>query len=499
MSASRSFGAFVGHDGVCLVEYQVERTGIRVIEEWTDQRLSTSVAEAIGRLVRLVSATGASNPQVALAIEQFGVFHHVMTLPGASDDVLRPVVRREVQRVFGIPDPVFAFTRGTSLEERRGPDRADERTVPRQLFVAGAPRETVDALRDGLVEQGIDVQIATVVPKAIHSLYEASGGTHEPTAVLVVLEGGSHLSFFLDGRLELAIDPPIALEGERPSVASILDQVERGAVYFRQQFRGAAASRLLLAARDSEYDALAAALEQRLGVQVKRLFSGANTPEAVVGMGAVLEARNNGPLDLYPHPPTLASRLATLVRGPNAFATAAAAVALIAGLWCASQYLALAALRGDAARLSASIRSEIPAIEPMRQIAERRGNFAKQVDFLHAARDERATLATSLGAIAQEAPPGIGFDSLQVARSAAGWIAALEGQAIGATAAQAARTLDSFFRSVRARQGVASPSLDHFDYPAPPASNDSTPKPTGPVVIQFRLSFSMARTAGASH
>ena len=491
--APRNFGALISHDCVCLVEYGAERTGIRIIAQWTDSIRSASIDDALSHLLSLLSQADARHATLALAIEQFGVFHHVLTLPGADDEVLRPVVRREVQRVFGIADPVIAFTRGLP-QERREPARADARTAPRQLFVAGAPRDTIDVLGDKLSDPRIDIEIATVVPKAIHSLYEASGGALEPTAVLVCLEGGPHLSFFLDGRLELAIDPPIALDGERPSVPMMLDQVERGAVYFRQQFRGATATRLLLAAREGEFDALAAALEQRLGVVVSPLFSGSSSPEAVVAMGAVLEAQSQTPLDLFPHPPTVAERMAVLLRGPNLAVAGATAAAVIAGLWALSQFTTLSSVRGDTARLQTSVDQGIPVVAPMRQIAQRRADFEHQVEFVRKSDGERSTLTRTLEAIAEEAPPGVRFDSLRVSRAPTGWSAGIGGQVTGATAAQAVRNLDTFFSAVRTRGGVSSTSLDQFDYPA--TGTDSLHTGAHDIVIMFRMSFQIAREGG---
>ncbi|HEY4217836.1 MAG TPA: hypothetical protein VGM67_11910 [Gemmatimonadaceae bacterium] len=493
-SAKRTFGALVSHDGVCLVEYAVERTGIRVVGEWSESGHSASIGDALERLRGLLSANDVRGGSIALAIDQFGVFHHVMMLPGANDDVLRPVVRREVQRVFGVTDPAFVFTRG-GMQERRAPGRADARTAPRQLFVAGASRETVDALASAFPEKRVYVDIATVVPKAIHSLYQASGGGVEPTAVLVCLDGGPHLSFFLDGRLELAIDPPIALEGDRPSPSVIVDQVERGAVYFRQQFRGAEATRLLLATRENEYAELAAAIEQRIGVRVSPLFEGTSSPEAVVAMGAVLEARNEDAdaLDLYPHPPTIADRAAVLMRGPNLAVSAAVAAAVIAGFWAFSQFTALSTVRRETTALRAAARSSAQAVEPMRQIAERRADFTRQAAFVEQSDAERATLTAALEAIAEEAPVGVHFDSLRVSRSAAGWSGAIDGQTSGATTAQSVRSLETFFNAVRAKPGVSSASLDQFNYPS--SGPDTTHAGNQSVGLVFRITFEIARTA----
>jgi len=496
LSASiRHFGALIAHDSVALVEYDAERMGLRVIDQWVDATRSASIDQAIDRLRALLESVDARMASIALAVEQFGVFQHSMTLPAATDEVLRPIVRREVQRVFGVADPVIAFTRG-AIDERREPSRADARTAPHQILVAGAPQETINALRDRLADKTVNVECVTVVPKAMHSLYDATGGALEPTAVLVCLESGPHLAFFLEGRLEMAIDPPIALEGDRPSVEMILDQVERGAVYFRQQFRGATASRVLLAASPKDYEELASALQSRLGAHVKPLFSGVTAPEAVIAMGAVLEARQAAPLDLFPHPPTVAERVRNLMRGPNAAVAASVAAAALAILFAGRQVTSLHGDRAATERLRNSLKATIPTVEPMRQIAERRSDFAKQVEYVRSVQGERSALAQSLVAIASTTPDAIRFDSLHVTRSATGWNVIVAGAAKGASGAQAVRSLDGFFTSLRMRDGVSDANLDRLDYPA---TNDTTHKAPTAVVIQFRASFALARPSGASH
>jgi hypothetical protein len=486
----RSFGALVAHDGVTLVEFETERTGIRVANQWSDNGRSTTIDEALNRLTALISTLGIRRGRLSVAIEQFGVVHHVMVLPPAADEVLRPVVKREVQRVFGVPDPVVAFSRGAA-QERREPARADEKTAPRQLFVAGAPSSTVDALASRLAMKGWTIEIATVVPKAMHALYEMSGAPLEPTAVLLCLESGPHLAFFLDGRLELAIDPPIALEGDRPSLAMVLDQVERGAVYFRQQFRGASASRILLAAPADEYEALASELEQRLSARVKPLVVGNASPEAVVAMGAVLEAQSASPLDLFPHPPTAGERIATAVRGPNAVLLGAAAAAIIAVLWGASQYRTLTSARRENERLRQTVAEAIPALGPMRQTAERRAGVMRQIDFVRRGLDERSALSRSLTGVASSLPDGVVFDSLSVTRAADAWDVHIAGVSHGMSAAQAVGGLQAFLQGLRTRPSISGTTLNNFDY-----VNGDSLAPSNSVQIQFHLTFNVKRAEG---
>jgi len=488
-AARRAFGAFLAHDGVCLVEYQRDRMGARVVGQWADAGRSASLDEAIERLVRLLAARGAKNGRLAIAIEQFGVQHHVMMLPDAPNEILEPIVRREVQRAFGLADPAVAFTRGRVAQPRSTP-ASGTKADPRQTFIAAAPRSAVDTLRMRLAGRGIEIEAVTVVPKAIHSLYEATGAALEPTAVLVCLEGGPHLAFFLDGRLELAVDPPIALEGERASVSMVLDQVERGAVYFRQQFRGAVATRVLLAARPDEYDALASALEQRLAARVKPLFAGAASPEGVVAMGAVIEAHHSAPLDLFPHPASLESRVRAALRGPNGVVAAMASMAAAAGIWAAVQVSGFASAHMSADRARVAARMSISATAPMRLVAERRVDAVRKIEFVENSERERAVLSRSLREVAARVPDGVRFDSLRVSRTTAGWVAGISGQASGATAAQAVGGIDSFYRAIRARQEVSQVTLDQFEYPTSTSLADST-RHAADVVIQFHLSFNL--------
>lgn len=493
--SARTFGALVAHDGVCLVEYRAEKTGFRVVSQWASHERSPSIDQAVARLAALIATRGVRRPKLAIAVEQFGVVHHTMTLPSADDAVLRPIVEREMQRLFGLTDATIAFTRGRAADQRDAPRNMSAAT-PTQIFIAATPRDTIDAIYARLIAAGIDVEIATVVPKTMHSLYEATGASNETTAVLVCLEGGPHLAFFIDGRLELAIDPPIALEGERAPIAVILDQVERGAVYFRQQFRGATATRMLLAAPPDEFASLAAALEERLHVHVSPLFSNDVSPDAAIAMGAVLEARQKSPLDFYPHPPTFAERLRASLRGPNGAVAAVGAAAVIAGIWAGAQFLSLSSTRAENERLRASIRSSLATVEPLRHVAERRADYAHSVSFIDATASERRALTTTLHGIADAAPTGVRFDTLRVARAQNGWAAEIAGEVVGATAAQAAAGLDVFYQSIRRRAGITTATLDEFEYPAPSGA-DSAKKAAGPVVIDFKLSFTIARAEGS--
>jgi Tfp pilus assembly protein PilN len=486
VTTQRTFGALLSHDTVCLVEYVAEQSGVRIVKQWVDRERTELITDAVARLSTLLSALGLEKPRVAIAIEQFGVFHHVLTRPNAPDDVLRPIVARESHELFGVEDPVVVFARGPVRERREG-GRADSRTAPTQFFVAGAPRHTIDTIHRMLADDGVDVEIVTVVPKSVHGLYRATGATLEPTAVLVCLESGPHLGFFLGGRLELALDPPVSVGGERAPVQVILDQLERGGANLRQRFGGVAATQLFLSAPAGEFDAIVAAHDDRL--HVSALFAGA-APEAVVAMGAVLEALQSEPLDLHPRAPAVVDRARSVVRGPNAGLIGVAAAALAAGIWATTQLVSLSSARREADDLRAALAAGAPALQPLRRTAELRADFAGSLDFVAATQDERSMLTNSLKAIAESVPADVQFDSLNVARAATGWTVTIAGESTGGSAARAVNTLDALYQSVRGSSGVTAASLDNFDYPAA-ARRDST-RAGSPVVIRFKMTLTLA-------
>src|SRR5205085_11190866 len=133
--------------------------------------------------------------------------------------------RRELSRALGIEDAVFSFAIGAEAERRQSLRDASA-PVPRRIFIGGAPAAVVAALRGALTRASLDVLGATVVAESIRRLYLAAPRSAEPTAVLACLPSGAHLCFFIDGRLELAIEPAIGAEGDRLDPTAIVDELE---------------------------------------------------------------------------------------------------------------------------------------------------------------------------------------------------------------------------------------------------------------------------------
>lgn len=495
--ARRTFAAVVEPDGVWLVEYRREAAGYRVVQQTSDVRRMPSARDAFDSLATLVRNADARRATLRIALQHFGAFHHIMTLPRADDRVLQPVIRREMQRTFNVTDPVIAFTSGTPVE-RRSAERADATTAPSSYFVGGASQETVDALVDALAVPGLTVECVTVVPEAIRRVHEVASSSDDVTASLVCLASGPHLAFFIDGQMEVALEPPIALETESlVDPAMVVSQVERGVVYLRQQFRGAEPKSLFLAAPPGSYDALAATLEERFGIRVRPLMPQIPGPEAVVAMGAVLEGDDSHPIDILPHPPSLAERVRDSFRGAQGIATVTSAVAAVVAFWAVMQVNHVRRDNQEVLRLRDQLNASLQAAAPIRQAAERRAGFMQRIIVSDDVRVERLGLSTELAGLANILPRTMHFDSLVVARTQTGWTTRVHGEVATPSAAESVRDLNDFFRGLDKRPGVTSATLDQFEYPAATA-HDSAEKAHDDGLVRIHFQVSFASRVGAT-
>ena len=445
MAPPRTFAALIDQDSVVVLEYQQEKAGFRVVDTRTETRRFTT-AEAVADVVlQLLTEMKAKRASLAIVLQHFGSFFHTLVLPPAPDDVIRPIILREVQRSFNIVDPAIAYSAGAAVE-RRDATRAGGQ-VPRQMLIAGAPKGVIAALHSRLSKARIDVECLTVIPEVFRRLYDALDGSTEATAVLICLHNGPHVAFFVNGNLELAIDPPLALEGEAPlDSAVVIDQLERGAIFLRQQSRGTVATRLLLAAPAADYDALASKIEARTGMRVASLGGGIGSPETVVAMGAVLAARGTDRLDLFPRSPTLDARIKNAMSGPSLISTTLLTAAAVAAFWCAMQVMVLQRTEGDIVKLQARVEQSVPAVSALRESAQGRQRIAGIRANLEASRSERLAVAEVLLGMSRAAQSGAQLDSVSVNRVEGGWKATVFGRASGASGAAAMGVASGLYR-----------------------------------------------------
>lgn len=491
---SGDFAALVGAHGVWLLEYVEESGGLRVVQSWNHPGPYATPDEAFAALRRLLDARDSRRARLAIAVNGFGALHHTVLLPGASAEVLEPLVRREVMRSFDLQNPVIRFTEGEPVE-RRSKRRTESDSGLRMVFIAAIPRETSAAMQLHLDGRAVQVQCVTVVAESLRHIYASLGASREATAVLVCLAGGPYLAFFLNGHPEIVIDPPEGMDGEGAADPELLQhQVERGEIYFRQRFGGAEPTRLLLAAPSSDDGSLAMLLHDSMGIPVEPLVGrGDSTPEAIVAMGAAFAGRVAGSIDLFEREPTAAQRLRSATRTFGAPTLAMGAVAIVAALWLLMQLVGLQ--RANAARdsLQKGLNAAVASASPAQSMAQERATHATQAAALRTIYGGRARLAGALASMARVATDPLRFDSLEVRQGAkGGWSVSLVGAVMGTPGSSAVRTLNDFYAALRTQPSISLATLERFDYAgsstAPGARPDSTFRGRG-VALTFVVSF----------
>lgn len=485
MAASRSFAALIDQDSVVVLEYAQERAGFRLIGGDSRSQRFASPDAAADAVAEILAARKARNASVSVVLQHFGSFFHTLVIPPTSDEHLRPIIANEVRRSFNIADPAIAYAAGAAVE-RRDASRAGG-PLPRHLFVAGAPRSVAEALQARFQKARIRVDGLTVVPEVFRQLYDALDGSTEATAVLVCLQNGPHVAFFVNGQLELAIEPPLPLEGEAPlGTAMIIDQLERGAIFLRQQARGAVATRLLLSAPAADMESLASTIEARTGMRVAPLGEGIGNPESVVAMGAVLAARADDRLDFYPRPPAFDEQLKRAMSGPGLITSTLLAAAAVAAFWAGMQVLTVRRERADLERVQAQVDRALPMIDNARQSATGRERIAAIRTALRDANVGKSKLAELMGHVGTAPQSGAQLDSLRIERVAEGLQARMFGHSTAATGPAAMSAATSLYRHFGAVGGLA--NLGFESAYTPRGAGATTPAPAGEE-LKFTISF----------
>lgn len=491
MARPRTFAALIDQDSVVVLEYTQEKAGFRVVDTRTAVRRFATPESVADVVIQLLQEMKAKSVSLSIVLQHFGSFFHTMVLPPAADEVIRPIILREVQRSFNITDPAIAYANGGSLERRDAP-RDGVTQVPRQVLIAGAPKDVVAAFHASFTKARIRVEGLTVIPEVFRRLYAALDGSTEATAVLVCLANGPHVAFFVNGRMELAIDPPLALEGEAPlDSAVIVDQLERGSIFLRQQSRGTVATRLLLSAPTPEYEGLASTIEARTGMHVAPLGRAIGSPEMVIAMGAVLAARQDDRLDLFPRTPTIEKRIRGAVAGSSSITTGFLTAAVVAVIWAAAQFSVFTREKNDLIRLQNQVSNAIPAVTTMRQSAQGRERIAGIRSTLAFSQDERRRVSDLLSNLAASAPPGAQLDSFSVARAAEGWKTVAFGRAVGPSGAAAVGAATGMYHYLQQR----SPKLKDLDFQVSSYVPRPTADPAHPQVGTDQLMFTVTFVA----
>lgn len=472
--------------GASLVEYARTPDGLQILEQRTVSGRLTSAAEAAESLAQVMRLEAGEAVHLAVAIRGFGAEHLIVSLPPAGDEVLRPVVGRELARVYPeLEQPVYEFARGGDLD-RRVRERPEQAGQPRQELLVGAvPREMTLSLSRELESRGISLDHMTVLPQALQQLYAEIDHGRGPTGVILMLSGGPLIGFFQDGQLRFVLEPrpsfDASLDGERES---LLEQLERGKLYLRQTFRGAEMQRVLVSTDVQSAPDLIAFLAESLGIEVGAFGSDVSAPDPLIALGAVRDAEGTASINLSPRAVSQVVRVRR-ARERNVVIAADVVIA-VAILWAVASVWSLQQLSRQVATSTAQLQRGTPLIPTMRGVAESRRDYRREAASLDSLAADRAGVARVLTAIAGTTRSDVQLEELTLTRNGPTWGADVVATSVGPTTASALYGVDRFYRSLASMITLSNRQLVDVVYVSPQAG--------GSTALRFHVTFSFNPT-----
>ncbi len=475
----RRFAAVVSPHGLHVVEYDRARGGLALHGGIRQSDPGGDAGALAASLADAIESMGGRGGELVLALAGFGTAHHILTLPVADEEILRPIVGRELRRYYPkLDDPVIDFVRGAEVEG----------SSPRkqEVLVGAVPRQLGVTLARTLAERKVTLHHVTVLPEVLQTLFDTFDGSPDPAVMVLLMETGLLIGCFHHRALRLFIEPPQDVHG-RPlrDPEAVTEQVERANLFLRQQFPTETVSRVLLAAPTGEYDAAESALRAELESDVVRM---ADAPAgSLAALGAALDADGPRPLRLLP--PEVRPRTPA-ERWTRRLATAAAGVLMAAAVWWAGAGMTVARVEADRARsMEGRVRTELAWLNSVERTLEARRDHETRVTFLSGATDARAGTRRILAAVAAAAPSGIRLDTLRVAREGDGWALRLSGRAEGGTSAEAVRAVDRLYRGIPERLPADELELGDLRDVQEPEQDTTMAAGFAPVAIGFHMSF----------
>lgn len=469
-------GAFVCSRGVTVIECHRTATGMEIHRSLDVTHALRTPTEAAEHLAGALESAGIARALVSVSLRGFGIGHHSLQLPPASDAVLGPIIEREVRRLEPeLRDPIVSWTALPPLDTSAG-----DATPQRSFFAAAAPPETVQVFEQRLAASGHRLAHLTALPAGMQRLLDQFDSGTGTLATVTPLPDGAFIGFSLNGGFRLIVEPPLAPNAHYET-AALAEEVDLGAVFVRQQFRGMNLDRVVLVgALESLFD-LKPALGERLHVAVKQVEFPGVSPSALAALGAVLDRESPTPLSLggdsrsrVPSRPATRLELISMV---------AVVVLGLFGAW--TLYETVRAMRAESALVSArrQVAQDSFVLEPIRATADQRRVVQDALAAVHMVAGDRVGLQGMLAGVAAVAHPPVRLDSLRLVRRESAWRAVVGGRVTGLSNARAVQALHDLYREIPQRLTVDSLRLDELTYA------DDGDGQTGESVVRFRLSF----------
>jgi hypothetical protein len=472
-----SVGVYLCPRGVFGIECQPASNGMEVVRTFGDPFGLRTPEEAADHLVSVLSAAGISRADVSAAVRGFGVAHHTLQLPPASDDVLGPIIDREVRRLEPhLGDCVVQWMPLPALEP------ASTAAPPqRSVFAMAAPTELVGALQSRLGAARHRLRHLTTLPVAMQRLLDQFDSGTGTIATIAPLPDGAYIAFSLAGAVRLIVEPPLPSDVSHEA-AALAEEVDLAAMFVRQQFRGANTDRVVLVGARASLQELKTSLSERLRAPAKQLEADNLSPVGFVALGAVLDSQEAVPQSLGG-----STRSRAVARGLSRLETvslAAVVILALVGFWTMAE--SVRSIRAGSALADAQQRIEREAfgLAPARATAEQRRVVRNALDAVQLAATDRQRFQTVLAGIAEATRFPVRIDTLRLTRVDAGWRAVLNGDVESTTNARAVQALHELYRDIPRRLPVDSVHLDRLSY----AEGEQA---EGIGAVRFQLSFAI--------
>ena len=468
-------GAYVCPRGAFTIECKRSRGSLEIVRALEVPMPLESAEAAADHLMQVLRSARIARGHVVLAIRGFGLVHHVLQMPPASDAMLGPIIDRELRRLE--PQLERAVVSWTSLPPL---ETGAEDTPQRSLLTVGAPAELVTVFEERLKAGGLVLDHLTALPGAMERLLEEFAPGTESTALVAPLPDGAFLGFSLNAGLRLIVEPPLAQDGNHDA-AAIAEEVELGVMFVRQQFRGAQIERVALVGSKDSVAAAEFSLSERLHVPVSRLGVDDLSTASFAALGAILDAQSPNPLSLG------GSTRRSVAAGPlstlQSISIAAVLLLALLGAWTITE-----AVRANRAANALQVaRRQIERNEfglaPLKSTADQRRRTRDAMQAMRIAANDRMELQESLAGIAAVMGGRAQIDSVRLDRGAGRWRALVAGTVGGATNAGAVQALNDLYRELPARIFADSMHLDQLAY------TDSSAIEGASSVVHFRMSF----------
>ena len=468
---SRSVGAYVSPRGVSVIEYRATAKGIEVLRTFDHPARIQSERQATDHLLRVLQDAGIKKGSIALTIRGFGVIHHMLSLPPARDELLTPLVERELKRL----EPQLDEPRVGWFGLPTDPAEMTDAPPQRHVLAAALPKHVADAIDAAIAAAGHRLAHFTALPAAVQRLHEEFVPDGSPSALVAPLYDGAFIGFFLGGAMRLVVEPPLG-DDEQLEAAAVAEEVELGAMFVRQQFRGAQLDRVIIAAPPETLIGAETTLADRLGYPATRLKVQTLSAGALMAMGGVLDSRSPAPLSLA---------AAAIRRSPAGLLApasyAAVVLALAVGSIAVIEAVRTRNAHSELRTARQQIETEAFGLSGIRETAGQRRLIRDAVNAIRLSEYDRREIQSGLSTLGGIALPPMRLDSVHMDRGSNGWVTAISGQVSAESNARSVELLHEFYRDLPRRLGVVELSLAQLSY-ADGSSDEA-------ASVRFQISF----------